>query len=210
MKTIATVAMPEEVGLLFTGAGVVLLTTLTTTKQQDIKIADIQSVGFRFHLSEKNRMYVPTIINFSAPKRPVIKRSCEPPPTSVSKNCGPKYASAVIPVHCCPKKRPKARASLYLFAGSRSSFLRKPALVRNSNAIPVLISSNSALTSGPSSALSQVKLSHASSTRPFLTSQRTLSGKYSRPAPKVKGGTSCKPTGICHCCGLSGKPTYVP
>ena len=65
------------------------------------------------------------------------------------KNCGAKYANAVIPVDCWPRKIPKARARRFLLAGSSSSRLWKPSLARISSAIPALISANSALTSGP-------------------------------------------------------------
>ena len=75
MNIIATVAIPAEVGLLLTGAGVVLLTTVTMIKHNDMRIADIQSVGLRPHRSEKKRMKMPTMMNFSAPYNPVMSRS---------------------------------------------------------------------------------------------------------------------------------------
>lgn len=52
------------------------------------------------------------MMNFSAPKRPVISRDrLLSLPTISLKNCGPKYASAVMPVHCWPQKMKKARPS---------------------------------------------------------------------------------------------------
>lgn len=56
MKIMATVAMPAEVAWLSTGPGVVLLMTVTMTKQQAMSKAEIHSVGFRPHFSEKRRM----------------------------------------------------------------------------------------------------------------------------------------------------------
>ena len=91
-KIIATVAIPAEVAELVPGLGegVVLLTTVTITKQIDIRSAAIQSVGLRPHLSVKNRMYVVTVMNFWAPNKPVMRRFWLPPPTSNLKNWGAK------------------------------------------------------------------------------------------------------------------------
>lgn len=88
MNTIATVAIPAELAELLAGfgAGVVLCTTVTMTKQADIISAEIQSVGLRPHHSEKRMMYVPQVINFCAPNKPVMRRFWEPPPTRILKN----------------------------------------------------------------------------------------------------------------------------
>jgi len=82
----ATVAMPADVTWLFFGAGVVLLTTVTMMKQQAMRRAEIQNVGLRPHRSEKPKMNVAHMMNFSAPKRPVMSRFRLPPPTSSLKN----------------------------------------------------------------------------------------------------------------------------
>jgi len=90
-----------------------------------------------------------------------------------NKNCGAKYASAVIPVDCWPRKIPKARARRFLLAGSSSSRLWKPSLARISSATPALISANSALTSGPAAGLSA----------PLLGSSRTSTTKRTSIGP---------------------------
>jgi len=79
----ATVAIPAELAeLVFgSGAGVVLFTIVTMTKHIAINNAATQSVGLRPHRSEKNRMYTPTMMNFSAPNKPVMRRFWVPPPT---------------------------------------------------------------------------------------------------------------------------------
>jgi hypothetical protein len=75
-KIMATVAIPAELAefVFGFGAGVVLLTMVTVMKHIAINRADTQSVGLRPHRSEKKRMYTPTMINFSAPNRPVMSR----------------------------------------------------------------------------------------------------------------------------------------
>jgi len=79
----ATVAIPAELAelVLWSGAGVVLFMMVTMMKHIAISKAATQSVGLRPHRSEKKRMYMPTIMNFSAPNRPVISRFWVPPPT---------------------------------------------------------------------------------------------------------------------------------
>ena len=76
MNIIATVAMPAEVAepAFGSGEGVVLLTTVTTMKHIDISRAEIHSVGLRPQRSEKKRMKVATMMNFSAPNRPVMSK----------------------------------------------------------------------------------------------------------------------------------------
>jgi len=92
MKIIATVAMPAEVAesAFGFGAGVVLFTTVTMMKHMAMSSAEIHSVGLRPQRSEKNRMNVATMMNFSAPNKPVISRFWFPPPTRSLKNCGAK------------------------------------------------------------------------------------------------------------------------
>ena len=64
-------------------------------KHVAISSPETHKVGFRPHLSEENKIYVPAATNFSAPNSPVIRRSWLPLPTMSLKNCGPKYANAV-------------------------------------------------------------------------------------------------------------------
>lgn len=92
MKIIATVAIPAEVAELVSGfgAGVVLFTTVTMTKHAAMSSAEIHSVGLRPQRSEKKVMKMATMMNFSAPNRPVMSRFCVPPPTRSLKNWGAK------------------------------------------------------------------------------------------------------------------------
>ena len=102
MKIMATVAMPAEVAepAFGSGEGVVLFTTVTMMKHIDMSSAEIHSVGLRPQRSEKKVMKMATMMNFSAPNKPVISRFWFPPPTRSLKNCGAKYARAVMPVDC--------------------------------------------------------------------------------------------------------------
>jgi hypothetical protein len=85
-KIMATVPMPADVVFPGAGAGVVLLTTVTMTKHNDMRRAEIPRVGFLPHHSEKTNTYVATLISFSAPNSPVISKSLSPGPTRSLKN----------------------------------------------------------------------------------------------------------------------------